>query len=131
LLGLFEALGVRPLFGWLLVGPFRRRLLVGLLGRRSLSRRFGGVLVSGPSLSRLRGVPASLAGLPAFPTGLSTSPTGLSTALIRLALLRGELLPGVGLLGVARVVARLPAELETVSASLRWLLALRWLLTLR
>jgi hypothetical protein len=137
-LGIFESVGVRPLFGRLLVGPFRRRPLVGLLGRRSLSRRFGGVLVSGPNLSRTRrvpaslaGLPASLAGLPVLPTGLSTALAGLSTALTRLAFLRGELLSCMGLLGVVRVVARLPAEFETVSASLRGLLVPRGLLALR
>jgi hypothetical protein len=102
----------------LLVGLFRRRLLVGLLGRRSLVRRLGGILVSRLSPSRLRGLSSSL-------VGRLASLTGLSPSLVGLALLRGKLLPGVRLLGVARVVTGFAAELEAVPASFRGLLALR------
>jgi hypothetical protein len=99
-LRLLEPVGVGAVSGRSLVWLFRRRLLIGLLWRRSLLGRFGGVLSSGFARSRLRGL---------SPSGLSALLSGLSASLTRLpALLAG---PSVSLTGLPASAIRLPASL--------------------
>lgn len=117
------------------------RGLVGLLWRGALLWRFGvvvpsgltsvGLGVSGLRAVGVRGLSLALAELTALLVELATLLAELPASLARLALVGRELLAAVGSLGVARLVARFPAESEAVAASLRRLGPLRGLLALR